>query len=174
MEKNKKQKKTPKKQKGEKKGSYDTAASLPRQQVTRPQVGRGVGCGVWDMYMCRARRGAGAVTSPHPPRCSSRGLSRRTDRDRGTCAACPGQTPWRWSQSPSSLSSFSVFGLPGLLETVGGEDTSLASSLAFTAFPLSLTSRMIYHVVPVPKDLGSGPKKYLHLDPTKFFHPGPK
>lgn len=72
------------------------------------------------MYMCRAGRGSGAVTSPRPPRCSSRGLSRRRDRNRGTCAASPGQTPWRWSQSPSSLSSFSVFGLPGLLETVGG------------------------------------------------------
>lgn len=70
--------------------------------------------------MCRAGRGSGAVTSPRPPRCSSRGPSRRRARDRGTCAASPGQTPWRWSQSPSSLSSFSVFGLPGLLETVGG------------------------------------------------------
>lgn len=67
---------------------------------------------MWDMYMWGAGRGSGAVTSPHPPRCSSRGPSRRRDRDRGTCAASPGQTPWRWSQSPSSLSSFSVFGLP--------------------------------------------------------------
>lgn len=124
-------KKTKKEKKREKNGSYDTAASLPRQQVTAHRWDR---CGRWDMYMCRAGRGSGAVTSPRPPRCSSRGLSRRTDRDPGTCAACPGQTLWRWSQNPSSLSSFSVFGLPGLLETVGVEDTSL--SFSFTAFPL--------------------------------------
>lgn len=108
---------------------------------------------MWDMYMCGAGRGSGAVTSPRPPRCSSRGPSRRRDRDRGTCAASPGQTPWRWSQSPSSLSSFSVFGLPGLLETVGGEDTSLGDQLFLHYFSPSLTPRIMDHVVPVPKNI---------------------
>lgn len=71
----------------------------------------------------------GGVTSPHPPRCSSRGPYRRRDRGPGICAACPGRTPWRWSRSPSSLSSFSVFGLPGPLETVGGQDVRLHTEL---------------------------------------------
>lgn len=57
---------------------------------------------------------------------------------------------------------------------MGGEDTSLSVQIFFYRFSPLLTSRIMERVVPVPKNLGAGPKKYLHLDPTKCFHAGPK
>lgn len=68
------------------------------------------------------------VTSLHPPLYSNRGWSHRRGQGPGISAVCLWQTPGRWNQIPSSLSSFSVFGLRGLLETVGRTRKAFFSS----------------------------------------------
>lgn len=64
----------------------------------------------------RGRREAG-ITSPRPPLCNNQGRYHQRGQGRGTSAASLWQRRARWSRIPSSLSSFSVFGLQDPLVT---------------------------------------------------------
>lgn len=63
------------------------------------------------------RPGEAGITSPRPPLCNNRGRYHQRGQGRGTSAASLWRTRGRWSRIPSSLSSFSVFGLQDPLVT---------------------------------------------------------
>lgn len=65
-----------------------------------------------------SRRREAGITSPRPPLCNNQGRYHQTGRGRGTSAASLWRRRGRWSRIPSSLSSFSVFGLQDPLVTV--------------------------------------------------------
>lgn len=65
-----------------------------------------------------SRRREAGITSPRPPLCNNQGRYHQTSRGRGTSAASLWRRRGRWSRIPSSLSSFSVFGLQDPLVTV--------------------------------------------------------
>lgn len=64
-----------------------------------------------------SRRREAGITSPRPPLCNNQGRYHQTSRGRGTSAASLWRRRGRWSRIPSSLSSFSVFGLQDPLVT---------------------------------------------------------
>lgn len=64
------------------------------------------------------RRREAGITSLRPPLCNNQGRYHQRGRGRGTSAASLWRRRGRWTRIPSSLSSFSVFGLQDPLVTV--------------------------------------------------------